>query len=394
MRAVSGEALGDDVGHDKIEWHRHESPSPRGEVALEIPQSLEDAINNVVTHHLATNLHDHGLLLTDGDLSVAQTEIAKLGHWLLTGVLRQCYPMLWSGEPTALEFEHGDDVARIGAALAFGAVTSTVLTSRRRDPERLARSCELLCATFNLGIGLIDGLCDGDAQTGEQLLHHIRAADLLYAAQGRRTTGWLSAGLPRLMATDPSVVFTVNVIEAFFHTLHDAYPEERGANVRRIVGRQLHLALESESQSVRWPQLPASRARLIECSRATSVLPFEIIETLTIGSRRSRTPSPGTLLGEAMWRIDDLVDLCDDARSGALNGVLLAMLEEETAPSDRTQHYRLSDVERLLTSPVIASAAALAVDNLDAGLRLTSAGRNAFVYFVQRYAALPPGAAS
>ncbi len=365
-----------------------------GEVALKIPEPLEDAIDIVVADHLATHLGDRGLLLTHGDLAVAETETAKLGQRLLTCVLQQCYPALWSGEATALEFDRASDVARIGAALAFGAVTSTVLASRPRAPERLAGSCELLCATFNLGIGLIDGLCDGDAQTGERLLHHIRAADLGGAAHGRRTTGWLSAGLPHPMVTDPTVVFTVNVIETFFHTLHDVYPDGPGAHVRRVVGRQLHLALESESQSVGWTRAPASRVQLIECSRATSVLPFEIIEMLATGGRPSGTPSPGTLLGEAMWRIDDLVDLCDDARRSALNGVLLAVRDEEPAQKDGAERYSLSDVERLLASPVIASAAVRAAENLDAGLQLTSAGRTAFVHFVQRYAALPPEAAS
>ena len=361
---------------------------------MEVPEPLEDAIDNVVAHHLATHLGDRGLLLTHGDLAVAETETARLGQRLLTCVLQQCYPMLRSGEAAALEFDRESDVARIGAALAFGAVTSTVLASRPGGPERPAGSRELLCATFNLGIGLIDGLCDGDVQTGERLLHHIRAADLDGAAHGRRATGWLSAGLPHPMMTDPTVAFTVNVIEAFFHTLHDVYPDGHGAHVRRVVGRQLHLALESESQSVGWPRVPASRVRLIECSRATSVLPFEIIEMLATGGPASGTPSPGTLLGEAMWQIDDLVDLCDDARRGALNGVLLAVRDEEPAPTDRAEHYRLSDVERLLASPVIASTAVRAAENLDAGLQLTSAGRNAFVYFVQQYAALPPEGAS
>ena len=182
---------------------------------MEIPEPLEDAIDNVVAHHLATHLGDRGLLLTHGDLAVAEAKTARLGQRLLTCVLQQCYPMLRSGEAAAIEFDRESDVARIGAALAFGAVTSTVLASRPRGSERLAGSRELLCGTFNLGIGLIDGLCDGDAQTGERLLHHIRAADLDGAAHGRRATGWLSAGLPHPMMTNPTVAFTVNVSRRF-----------------------------------------------------------------------------------------------------------------------------------------------------------------------------------
>ena len=137
-----------------------------------------------------------------------------------------------------------------------------------------------------------------------------------------------------------------------------------------------------------------AREQLIECSRLTSVLPFQIIETLAGGADAPPSRRAGTLLGEAMWRIDDLVDLCDDARSGALNGVLLAATPDAGVRSGRDLSAAL---ERLLASTDIACAAAEAAERLLAGLQRCGGdaaddhGR-LFLYFVQRYAGIAPAA--
>jgi hypothetical protein len=88
-----------------------------------------------------------------------------------------------------------------------------------------------------------------------------------------------------------------------------------------------------------------------------------------------------------MWRIDDLVDLCADARSGALNSVLLA------ATDDRGD-ADIDVLRRVLASGSIASTAAEAAARLRTGLQLASDDRSGAVddrakrsllYFVQRY---------
>ena len=241
----------------------------------------------------------------------------------------------------------------------------------------------MVCATFNLGIGLIDGVCDGDLETGERLLHHLHAADLINATRTNRGRGWLRDGLTPALADDPSAAFTVDVVESFFETLHRVYPEDTNADVRRTVGDQMAVALEAESRSVGRPLVPASRQELIECSRATSVLPFEIIETLATAGSASTT---GRLVGEAMWWIDDLVDLCDDTRRGTLNGVLLSVTDNEPGKPG------IADLKRLLVSGSLAAAADRAAASLHAGLlrAVTTRDRNAFLQFVQRYAGLPP----
>ena len=349
---------------------------------MKIPKTLESAIDAAVSRHLEVELADRSLLLTSADLAIAEAKTAILGRRLMTSVLKQCYP---EADGLTVEFERTGDIGRIGAALAFGAVTSRVFASSVGDRSRRQAAIELLCGTFNLAIGLVDGICDADVATGEQLLDHFHDADLVGAASHRRGPGWLHAEMPLFLAADDGVAFTISVTEAFFENLHNIYADN--ADVRRIVGGQLADALKAETASVRRPLTALSAERRIDCSRATSVLPFEIIETIT--TARRATPSAGTMLGEAMWRIDDLVDLIDDARDDALNAVLL----DASALRGMQDRYEIADLQAVLASSRIASAAAEAADRLRDGLRLAgvdNGDHHTFLQFVQRYAGIDP----
>jgi hypothetical protein len=133
-----------------------------------------------------------------------------------------------------------------------------------------------------------------------------------------------------------------------------------------------------------WLPEPDGREELLRSSRMTSVLPFQIIETLARGTLPIDEWKAGTLLGEAFWRIDDLTDLCDDARSGALNAVLLRASPEDYDP--------LGAVENLPRSPLVAAVAAEAAECL-VEVSSSQAGRRGamaeFLYFIERYAGLP-----
>jgi len=269
---------------------------------VEIPATLETTIDTAVTRHLQSELGARGLLLNSAELGLAESTNAALGRWLMERLLRECYP---DAEGLAVQFERTDDMARIGAALAFGAVTSRVLAGAHDRAGRRS-SVEYVCGVFNLAIGLVDGICDGDTTIGAQLLDHCHDADLIGAAIERPQRGWLHTRLPNLLAADDAVAFVATVIEAFFAGLHDLYVDD--PQVRRIVGQQLADALEAETDSVRDPFTALSAAGRVRCSRATSVLPFEIISTITTAELAPAVSSRATMLGEAMWRVDDLVD--------------------------------------------------------------------------------------
>ena len=353
---------------------------------MEIPARIEQSVSDAVARHLETELGERGLLLTADGLAAAEAEAAHRGAHLRTCVLHQCYPMIRQGSG-AVEFESEHTAARLDAALVFGAVTARVLA--KRDVERFAGSVELLCAMFNLGIGLVDGLCDDDAETGGALLELVQGSDLAKAAEEPRARGWLRSMLPPTLVENPTVGFTVDLIEAFFETLHAVYPDDGWLQQRRRVGTQLGAALEAERKSVIRSADQTAREELIDCSRLTSVLPFQIIETLA-GGDHAPEPTTGTRLGEAMWRIDDLVDLCQDARRGSLNGILLAAATGAGRPGERDL---LAALERLLDSTDVACAAADAAENLLAGLQLAGddhQGTASFLHFIQRYAGIAP----
>jgi hypothetical protein len=350
---------------------------------LDIPASIEAAVSETVTRRLETALRDRGLLLSADELTAAEADAALQGSRLLAVAIDRCYPEHRHAGAT-FEFDNDRAAARLAAALEFGAVTARVLA-----PGELGGSVELLCAIFNLGIGLVDGVCDDDAETGGALLELVQKQDLVQAAEGTRTRGWLRDALPATLAGDHTVAFTVDIIEVFFETLHAVYPDDGWLHLRRRVGAQLDAALEAEHESVTGAAGRTGRERLVECSRLTSVLPFQIIEALAGGDHPATEPTAGTLLGEAMWWIDDLVDLGQDARSGALNGVLLTATEGGGSAA----------LERLLDSTELARTAGQAAESLLAGLQLAGGGpavahaqpsSTTFLCFIQRYAGIAP----
>jgi hypothetical protein len=327
-------------------------------LAVEIPAGSEQAIGEAVVRELERALGARGLLLSADEFRAAADEAREAGARLLPCLVRLAYSH--AGAELTVEFGDDADAARLGGALAFGAATARLFSPAARDAE-------LVCATFNLGIGLVDSLCDEDTATGLAVLALVQSHDLAEAADKPRDRGWLRAGIPRSLAADPSVAFTVEIVEVFFELLHTLRPGDAGRTLRRDVGAQLVAALEAEYRSVA-ARDGSPLALLLESSRLTSVVPFQIIETLT----RGEAGIAGVQLGEAMWRIDDLVDLCDDARRRSLNGVLLAA----------------ESFDRVVESNAIAAAAEEAAGSLSAGLALCAGPQAPFLFFIQRYAGL------
>lgn len=349
-----------------------------------LPADLERRATGEVRRALRDALARRGLLLEREALAAADAEASRLGGRLTAVALRRCYPFV--GDPTVdVEFGSSGTETRLAAALAFGAAAARVLAPTGRRVA--AEDAEVLCALFNLSVGLIDGLCDEAPVPGLTLLDLLRERDVRAAAETSRDRGWLRHALPESLVRDDAAAFAADVVEAFLETLHATYPGVAWSSHRRRVGELLQRALEAERESVA-PEAGSLRERLLECSRLTSVLPFLILETLA-GGELSATGSPGWLLGEAMWRIDDLVDLCDDARSGALNGILLGAGDDTDASAA---------LERLLASSRIRAAAAEAADLLAAALGSPGDGAAApygaptllFLSFAQRYAGIAP----
>ncbi|MGY3677073.1 hypothetical protein [Streptomyces sp. TE33382] len=358
---------------------------------MEIPEQLREKVDRTVRRSLSTEFEARGLLLSHAAYDAAMTDAARSGERLLRRVVEICY----ANEPEGVrEIEFDDDQAalRIGLGLAFGSVTASLIASPGQTRREQAAAIDVSCAAFNLSAGLLDGLCDGTPALGLEFLRIVQAVDLAGAARDRWPAGRLRAALPAPFSADPTVDFTARMIEAFVDALHAGHPGDEGATARDRVGVLLADALEAEHRTVQRSPEFVARDQLIECSRRTSVLPFQIIEHIATGTPALASPTAGTLLGEAMWRIDDLVDLTQDTDDGALNSVLLAAGE----PWSASAGDRIGALEEVIASDVIALTAVEAAEHLKAGLAAASDGKaeskvgRQFLSFVQRYAELAP----
>ena len=344
---------------------------------VDIPDDICDAIGAAVTNCLAAELGERGLLLPADRWAAAEAEVAADADGLLTSVIHSCYPLSeYDTQVVSVEFDSEAELSRVRSALAFGAATAGLLVAPHRSERRAAIG--LLSAIFNLGIGLIDGVCDDDRGQGLRLLDLIDGGDVARTAREPRPRGWLRVQLPADLEAVSSVSFAADIVETFFAALHATFPGAPWWDLRAHVGDQLAAALEAERSSLVSSVTGAPRQQLIQYSYATSVLPFEIVGTLVGGDHAS---SAARFLGEAMWRIDDLVDLCDDTRTGALNAVLLAASSTGSAA-----------LEEILRSDAIREAAAHATDSLRRGVDMASGRRHAdvFLQFIARYAGIGP----
>jgi hypothetical protein len=347
--------------------------------------------------HLRKALDAQDLLLGPDAFRRAESDVGERGEALLVDfVARWRGVQIAGGSDESLRFESPGMREHIQAALAFGAVTATVLAPGPRRTGHGFAAVERLCAIFNLGIGVIDNLCDDDASFGLALLHPLNSDVLMRCSAEPRDRGWLRMAAPAALAANGAAAFAADLIEIFFEELHAAFPDEQSLQLRHNIGAQLAVALAAERDSVSWSLETTEHDRSCRSSRLTSVAPFQIIETIASGAAAADVRPTGVLLGEAMWRIDDLVDLIQDARSGALNSVLLrAFTEIATSGPD---HDVEAAVRHVLAASIIAEIATEAADDLSVGLASADPheardDRNAFaqfLYFVQSYAGLEP----
>jgi hypothetical protein len=364
---------------------------------IQIPADVEGAIEELVVQHLQSELGTRGLLLTAEAMDQAKAEAALLGQALLAGFIERCYGInRQTDSAVSFQFQSEESCSHVQAALAFGATAAHLLTPPARHDGKDIKRSELVCAIFNLGIGLVDSLCDGDSQIGMNLLGSLNGEKLMDCAEKPQKRGWLRTVLPAAIGRDAAIAFAADLIEVFFQELHTVYPGDHRLDMRRYIGRQLATALAAERDSVCWSQDTGARERSLQSSRLTSILPLQIIETLARGHAATEAKTAGTLLGEALWRIDDLVDLCQDARSGALNSLLLFAMND---PSQVIKGYDpVAALKRLLVSKEIAQTAAEAAVCLASALGIAGGvwatrpggAIPAFLHFVQSYAGVLP----
>lgn len=347
------------------------------------PDDQRAELEQAVSDRLTAELDARRLVLPPERRAAAESNAARDGDQLMTEAIHRCYPLSRHGSQTVTaRFDDHRAAGRVRSTLAFGAATAAVFTSPQHHDGR-SDGVRLLGAVFNLGIGLLDGLCDEVPEIGRPLLELIHEQDVLDAARHPRRRGWLSGLLPVDLESDATASFAAAVVEAVFDLIHEIYAGDPWSRLRHQVGEQLMQALDAERLSVRFGREHAPPDLLIRSSYTTSVRPFEIVGTL---AHAGGPPPAARLLGEAMWRIDDLIDLCADAEAGALNALLVEAAGDDVGPAV---------LDQLLASDVIGRAAAEAAESLATAMQLLGdrrdqASSDVIVAYVGRYAGIPP----
>jgi hypothetical protein len=218
------------------------------------------------------------------------------------------------------------------------------------------------CGIFNFGISIFDLLHDAQPRlvaTFSSLFDH----DVLMRLHSDPSS-------PRALqeaansCEEPEIRLLLQTIAAVYERLY-ALADDSPNGAFSKTASLIAAAYAAETQSAACAMLPPSRR--LEISRAKSVLPFAIIDA--IGAFR-RSDDGDALrhemtndIGTIFWLTDDLVDVVGDARSGALNSLLVHAAGKDTLSV-------AANLARLLEGDVIAETARTIRDLL-ARLRTT-----------------------
>jgi hypothetical protein len=237
--------------------------------------------------------------------------------------------------PDVRRFEELDPAfwRRIPVTVDFGFRQASVLQSLIGAATQWEREAAVLGGAFNLAITLIDYLVDelglGTRVFGllsKQMVYGMFSAPR-QAQQKLAETANGGASLPEQFLFGLLAYCCASGFQLVSKTGNQDAWEDLG----RIVG-QLLIA-EAEVASVTWPTRAEAR-RLLPSVEAKSCLPSVAtlhIARLAYSAAASKLSdemlAAATQLGNVVWRIDDLVDLLKDLRTGTPNSVLLGLAD-------------------------------------------------------------------
>ncbi len=223
--------------------------------------------------------------------------------------------------------------------LGFGWGMTHVLAAHQSLPCQ-AEAAEL-GAVLILGTAAVDQLLDGSRRRRDALLAVLNR-DLL-AAAAERDTGQRALAEASLTAADPGVRYVLALVSAFFQRLqHCSLAEDWYQRICDLL-RQAYDA-ELRTISARPPEPPGDG--ILQAHLSARVLPLQVISAIQCGLRGHACAESGhdkctraaQLLGEVIAAVDDLADLCADARTGAVNSLLAqsagpGLAAEQRSPS-------------------------------------------------------------
>lgn len=244
--------------------------------------------------------------------------------------------------------------ARTPITMAFGYSVSEGLQSLggHQADTAVAEACGL----FNFGISIFDLLHDTQPQLVLEFTSHFNR-DVLVQLQSDEA-GSRSLRESARVSEHPEVRLLLQTIAAVYERLYLIAGGAQSAAFAQVAAL-LAQAYDAEMRSATCTSAPA--AERLAISRDKSALPFSIIAAISALGAGDDLPSHEGLiqdLGTIFWLTDDLVDVVGDARSRALNSLLVRAAGEDTLEVG-------ANLMRLLESTLIADAAVSVRDALE-----------------------------
>ena len=290
---------------------------------------------------IRTALRAHGFALSDAGYRAASREQWRVGFWWRDRGLPQCL----AGAVTLADYGRiAAEDPRLWHQLplmgALGYRQTQALLGLMRPAQPQHHAAAVLGAVFNTGIALFDYLVD-ESSLGGALFDAVNpdiVGGLLDPASGAQ------AELARAgrLATDPRLRLLLAIVGAFA-TLSQRLVGSGGNHAAGRDLSQLVAALFHAERAVSVGR--AARANpgdLLPALETKSALPS--LTLLHIAMIGSSAPSPLTTrarqaaaaLGHVLWRVDDLVDLLTDCRTGSPSALLQAVAEQVAARGGST----------------------------------------------------------
>jgi hypothetical protein len=182
-----------------------------------------------------------------------------------------------------------------------------------------------LGAVLILGTAAVDQLFDASPRRRDALLT-VLSRDLLIAAADR-STGQRALTEASRAAPDADIRYVLGLVSAFFLRLTRCDLDE--VWYQRICDLLLQ-AYDAELRTLASRPPGRLSAEILQAHLSARVLPFRVISAIQCGlcrhacggSDQGSCARAAQLLGEAVAAVDDLADLCADARRGAANSLL------------------------------------------------------------------------
>ena len=318
---------------------------------------------------IRTALRAHGFEMSGAVYQAALRDQWQRGFWFRD----QALPQYLAGSVTMLDYRRiaADDPAlwhQLPLMGALGYRHTRALLALLPSAPPVNDAAALLGAVFNTGIALFDYLVD-ESSVGTDLFHALTPA-IVEGLLDPQSHAQAELSRAARHASDPRLRLLLGIVAAFGTLAQELVRSSGNPAAGNELARCVGALFEAERAVSRGPTSRQRAGDLLTALETKSALPSStLMQIAWLGTRASRPLPPranhaATALGHIFWRMDDVVDLLADWRTGTPSALLLKAEEQVTRRGGRTLSdsdlYDLVDVTaaevvELLESDVFGS---------------------------------------